>query len=321
MEKGIKNFINWKKHRKKYFSNSKTKIIKTLSRIKNYFENNFYKKFNFFKKEILYVDNIEGMNLLIKDLSRSEIIGIDTEFDWRKTYFPKLSLLQIAIGKKIYIVDCISKINLNSLKKFLEDPKKLIVFHSSRSDITVLKTNLNIKINNCFDIQIAEKFINGGEIKNYGSIVYKYCGYELNKSETNSNWLKRPLTDEQLKYAADDVNFLLFIHEIQLKKLKKLKKEKIINLEFMKEIRLGNQDLYISRLKKLKKASKVEKDIFLWREKYAEKKNLPPSYIFGNKVLKKIVSKIKSEEKEPNEFEKLFKDNSAAKDFLTYIKL
>ena len=159
------------------------------------------------------------------------------------------------------------------------------------------------------------------QIKNYGFIVSKYCGYELDKSETNSNWLKRPLTNEQLKYAADDVNFLIFIYETQLKKLKKLKKEKVVNLELMKEIRLGNQELHISRLRKLKKASNVEKDIFLWREKYAKEKNIPPSYVFGNKDLKKISNKIKNKEKEPYEIKKLFKDNSAAKDFLKYIKL
>ena len=89
----------------------------------------------------------------------------------------------------------------------------------------------------------------------------------------------------------------------------------------MKEVRLGNQELHISRLRKLKKVSKLEKDIFLWRENYAMQKNIPPSYIFGNKVLKKIANKIKSNEKEPIEIKKLFKDSSAVQDFLTYIKL
>ena len=193
--------------------------------------------------------------------------------------------------------------------------------HSSRSDTTVLNTNLKMKLNNCFDIQIAEKFINGGEIKNYGFIVAKYFGYELDKSETNSNWLKRPLTNKQLEYAADDVNFLIPIYKKQLKELKKLKKEKEVTIEFKKETSLGNQELYVSRLKRLKKASKEERDIFLWREKHASEKNLPPSYIFEDKFLKKITNKIKNKKEEPNEILKLFKDNTAAKDFLRFMKL
>ena len=282
------------------------------------------KKLGFYlknKKTIYLIESKEDENFVKKSLEEEKYIGLDTEFNWRNTYFPELSLLQISTSSKILLIDCLKFKKLGFLNKVLEDKDKTIIMHSSRSDTTVLNTNLNIKLNNCFDIQIAEKFINGGEIKNYGSIVSKYCGFKLDKSETNSDWLKRPLTEGQLKYAADDVNFLIPIYEIQLKKLKKLKKDKVVNFEFMKEIRLGKQELHISRLKKLKKASKVEKDIFLWREKYAKQKNIPPSYIIGNKNLKKISIKIKSREKEPYEIKKLFKDNSAAKDFLTYIKL
>ena len=282
------------------------------------------KKFGFYlknKKKIFLIESEEKEEFVKESLLKEKCIGLDTEFNWRNTYFPELSLLQISTSSKIFLIDCLKFNNLGFLNKVLEDKTKTIIMHSSRSDTTVLNTNLNIKLNNCFDIQIAEKHINGGEIKNYGFIVSKYCGYELDKSETNSNWLKRPLTEEQLKYAADDVNFLIFIYKTQLKKLKKLKKEKVVNLEFIKEIRLGNQELHVSRLRKLKKASNVEKDIFLWREKYAKEKNIPPSYVFGNKDLKKISNKIKNKEKEPYEIKKLFKDNSAAKDFLKYIKL
>ena len=208
---------------------------------------------------------------------------------------------------------------MSFLKKILESNQRLIIMHSSRIDATVLSTNLKIKLKNTFDIQLAEKEINGGFIKNYGSIVLNYSGYKLDKSETNSNWLKRPLKSKQLEYAADDVNFLIPIFNKQLKELKKIKKDKEAITEFRKETFLGNQQLYISRLKKLKKASKEERDIFLWREKHASKKNLPPSYIFEDKFLKKITEKIKN--KKPDEISKLFKDNSAVKDFLKFLEL
>ena len=284
----------------------------------------FLKKLRFYlnnKKKIYLIESSEDEEFVKESLKEEKYIGLDTEFNWRNTYIPELSLLQISTSSKILLIDCLKFKKIGFLNKFLEDKGKKIIMHSSRSDTTVLNTNLNIKLNNCFDIQIAEKHINGGEIKNYGSIVSKYFGFKLDKSETNSNWLKRPLTDKQLKYAADDVNFLISIYRLQTKIIKKLKKENVINFEFMKEVRLGNQELHVSRLRKLKKVSKLEKDIFLWREKYAKQKNIPPSYIFGNKVLKKIANNIKSEKKEPNEIKKLFKDNFAAKDFLTYRKL
>ena len=273
------------------------------------------------KKTIYLVENEEDKDFVKDSLEKEKYIGIDTEFNWRNTYFPELSLLQISTSSKILLIDCLKCKKLEFLIKILEDKTKIIIMHSSRSDTTVLSTNLKIKLHNCFDIQIAEKFINGGEIKNYGSIVAKYFGYKLDKSETNSNWLKRPLSNKQLEYAADDVNFLIPIYKKQLKELKKCKKEKEVISEFRKEILLGNQELYISRLKKLKKASKEERDIFLWREKHASKKNLPPSYIFEDKFLKTITKKIKNKKEKPHEILKLFKDSSAAKDFLKFIEL
>ena len=273
------------------------------------------------KKTIYLVESEDNEEFVTESLKDEKHIGIDTEFNWRNTYFPELSLLQISTSSKILLIDCLKFKKLEFLNKILEDKTKKIIMHSSRSDVTVLKTNLQIKLTNCFDIQIAEKFINGGEIKNYGFIVDKYFGYELDKSETNSNWLKRPLTQKQLEYAANDVNFLIPVYKKQLKELKKLKKDKEAITEFRKETLLGNQELHISRLKKLKKASKEERDIFLWREKHASEKNLPPSYIFEDKFLKKITKKIKSKKEEADEILKLFKDKSSAKDFLEFIGL
>ena len=273
------------------------------------------------RKTIYLFESEEDEDFLKESLEDEKYIGIDTEFNWRNTYFPELSLLQISTRSKILLIDCLKYKKLGFLNKVLEDKARIIIMHSSRSDTTVLNTNLKVKLNNCFDIQIAEKFINGGEIKNYGFIVAKYFGYELDKSETNSNWLKRPLTNKQLEYAADDVNFLIPIYKRQLKELKKLKKEKEAIMEFKKETLLGNQELYVSRLKKLKKASKQERDIFLWREEHAREKNLPPSHIFEDKFLKKITKKILNKKEAPDEILKLFKNKSAAKEFLKFLGL
>ena len=71
---------------------------------------------------------------------------MDTEFDWRNTYFPVLSLLQISTAKSIFLIDCLKCKDLKFFKDVLEDKNKLIIFHSARSDTTVLSTNLGIRI-------------------------------------------------------------------------------------------------------------------------------------------------------------------------------
>ena len=280
------------------------------------------KKINFFlkkKKEIYLIESIDDKAFVEDSLLNEKLIGIDTEFNWRKTYFPELSLLQISTESQILLIDYLKFKSLSFLKKILESNQRLIIVHSSRSDATVLSTNLKIKLKNTFDIQLAEKEINGGFIKNYGSIVSTYSGYELDKSETNSNWLKRPLKGKQLEYAANDVNFLIPIYKKQIKKLKKRDKVKKVMLDSRKEVEKGNQELHISRLKKLKRASNDEREIFIWRERQASIKNLPPSFIFEDKFLKQITKEVRK--KKSQEIIKFFKDSSSINDFLQHIKL
>lgn len=283
--------------------------------VKKYFS--FFKRY---KKDIYLVDSEKDKEFLIDSIIEEKILGIDTEFDWRNTYFPKLSLLQISTKSKILLIDCIKVKNLNYLKNLLEDKNKLIIFHSSRSDTTVLNTNLDIQIENSFDIQVAEKNISKGEIENYASLVKKYFFTNLKKTETNSNWLKRPFSDDQLSYAADDVNYLI---EIYLKQIKVLNKKSILIQtlkDSKKEANLGNQELHVSRIKKLKKPTKIEKEIFIWRENYAGRLDVPTSYIFKNKDLRKLAYLSQEKKRNNDEILKYFKKLLYGKDFIEFME-
>jgi len=198
---------------------------------------NFFKK----RKEVIFVDSDKKIPFVKSTLHKEKILGLDTEFDWRNTYFPILSILQIATKRKIFLIDCITLKDLNWLKKILESNKRLIIFHACRSDATVLKSNLSFHIAKSFDIQIAEKNINGGQIENYAALVKKYIHKSIDKSETNSNWLRRPLSNSQIKYASDDVNYLIEIYKFQTKILKKNNLLKKTFKESAKEAFLGNQ--------------------------------------------------------------------------------
>ena len=241
------------------------------------------------RKKVHYISNKTQLSELDTELGGLNFFGLDTEFDWRTTYFPKLSLLQIVTSKDIFLIDCLLDIDLSVLKEYMEDENKLIIFHAARSDATVMNTNLNIQIKNSYDIQIAEKFLRGGDLKNYGSIVNDYFSINLDKAETNSNWLKRPLSKSQLNYAMQDVLFLIEIFKIQKKELIKNEKYNLVIKASELETNLGNQPLKSLRVKKLKqKLSRRRKEIFLWREEVAELENVPPNYIFKDKHLKTL---------------------------------
>tara|TARA_B100002019_G_scaffold119367_1_gene102476 strand:+ start:4541 stop:5404 length:864 start_codon:yes stop_codon:yes gene_type:complete len=284
----------------------------------------FLKEFFLFrnkKNKITYIFNFSDYESFICSLKDEEIIGVDTEFDWRTTYFPKICLLQISTKEDNYILDCISLNNLEELKGILESKDVLKIFHSVRSDSTVLSKCLNIKLQNVFDVQQAEKLISNGEILNYGYLVKKYIGITLDKKETNSNWLRRPLTESQINYAAEDVNFLIDIFEFQRKVLSENELRMAFEYSDL-ENSLGKENLAELRLhKKKNKLSIKEQKIFMWREKKAEYENIPPNYIFKEKHishlakeslrnstnLKKSLFKIMGDSKYVDEFILKFK--------------
>jgi len=258
--------------------------------------------FSYFKRKLkknrpaYFIDSNKSLRILDEELSKSELLGIDTEFDWRTTYFPKLSLIQISSEKSLFLIDCLKVNPKIILKKYLENKNILKIFHSVRSDTTVLSKCLGCITNNVFDIQVADKILSNTEIQAYGKIVKKFFNISLKKTETNSNWLKRPLSDSQIKYALDDVDYLIEIYGYQKNILKKVGLLKKVLSISANEASLGNESLKKLRLKKKeKKMSERNKEIFLWREEVAETENVPPTFIFKEKFLQKL-SKIKSED-------------------------
>ena len=90
------------------------------------------------KKNIFLVNSFENQKKFLKELENQKIIGIDTEFDWRNTYFPILSLIQISSASDIFLVDSLHFKNEKFIKQIFEDASILKVIHSARSDSTVL---------------------------------------------------------------------------------------------------------------------------------------------------------------------------------------
>ena len=276
-------------------------------------------KFFFKTKEISLIDNKKSYDLSVPLINHSNEIGLDTEFIWKNTYFPVLSLIQVSTEDKIFIFDCMNLDNLDSLNDIFNNQKIKKIFHSMRGDLTVLYNSLDSDFNNLFDTQIAEGIISNSENQiSYKNLVKKYYYKELPKTETNSNWQNRPLSIDQINYASDDVTYLIDIMKNQKKIIdsKSLKSE--LDLACLKEKKISEESFVNSRLnrliKKNRNISNLEKKIFIWRENEAKRRNVPPNNVFRDKELKRLKNNIES--KNFNEFKWIIGNEESRNNFL-----
>lgn len=154
---------------------------------------------------------------------KTKFIAVDTEFVRNNiTYYPKLSLIQISYGEKSFIVDAlVPEIDLSFIKKIMLNQEITKVFHSCRQDIESLFTVFKCIPTPIFDTQVAAMFCHYyHDFIGYSKVVEQYQGIALDKIKAkNSDWLKRPLSEDQLDYAINDVIHLYDLHQILCNKL------------------------------------------------------------------------------------------------------
>ena len=144
---------------------------------------------------------------MIDQCAEVEVLAIDTEFIRQRTYYPILGLFQLYTGTETYLVDPLAVNDLSSLWLLLD--RHPVVLHACSEDLDVFMTVAN-KIPDFFhDTQIAAAFCGLGSSLGFGGLVAEFQNITLDKGESRSNWLARPLTEKQLTYAAADVYHLL----------------------------------------------------------------------------------------------------------------
>ncbi len=171
-----------------------------------------------------FIDSKEDLKFLNSELLTKEYVGVDTEFRRTNKNNMRLGLLQINDTEEIYLIDAIKINNPGEECSFLFSNSVIKVLHSCKEDIEALYAWTGRSINNIFDTQIANELLGGDFSSSYQSLVKKKLGIILKKDETRSNWLRRPLTDSQLHYAASDVEFLTEIYKEQNQSLIKQNK-------------------------------------------------------------------------------------------------
>ena len=159
------------------------------------------------------IDNTRDLIALIDKLRQGDFVTIDTEFMWERSFWPQLCLIQIANDTDEAIIDPLSKdIELTSFYELLTDATTLKVMHGCRNDILIFVNEGNVVPQPLFDTQIAAMVCGFGMNTSYEKLVNVLTDANLDKSQRNTDWSKRPLSDMQLQYALGDVTYLRDIY-------------------------------------------------------------------------------------------------------------
>lgn len=223
-----------------------------------------------------------------------DVIGMDTEFHRRRTFFPRPCVLQLSTSIGAYIVDLLAPLDLTELESALFSEGRVKVTHSPREDLELLHLIFGEELPNLVDVQLAHAFVSTDAALNYSSLVERYLDLPLeqNKKLTQSDWRKRPLTPTQIKYACDDVRFLLPLWD-QIRSL--LKKTGRLSW-FLEEMQHYFQPVYEFTLTDLTAIPaqndwgamelKIYFGLLEWRERTARSRNLPRERVFTQKEIK-----------------------------------
>jgi ribonuclease D len=245
---------------------------------------------------IQYIDNAEQLLTLCQQISQEPWIALDTEFLREKTYYPKFCLLQIAAPGWVACVDPIAISDLTPLLEAIYNPAIVKVLHACRQDLEIFYQITGKIPGPIFDTQIAAPLLGFQENPGYAMLVSSFLNINLNKAHTRTDWSQRPLSQDQIQYAADDVIYLCKIYTQMSNQLEKLGRRDWLDSDF--EL-LKNSELYqlspenawlkIRGKNKLTgKQLSIIQYLSEWRERSAQQENKPRNWLLSDELLMEL---------------------------------
>lgn len=235
-----------------------------------------------------------------KRLGDAPYVAVDTEFMRESTFWPELCLVQMAGGADEVLVDPLAEgLDLAPFFELMAREQVLKVFHAGRQDIEIVYMLSGVIPHPVFDTQIAAMVCGFGESVSFSNLVKKVVGKDVDKSSQFTDWKRRPLTSKQLTYAIGDVVHLKPIYEHLRRELDRTDRSHWLEEEMTDLTSPATYDLHPEqawqRLKlrvKSRKALAVLMELAEWRERSAQKQNVPRSRILKDDALYDLANQM-----------------------------
>jgi ribonuclease D len=241
---------------------------------------------------------VENVDAIAAQISSPTFIGLDTEFMREKTFFAELCLVQISTESAIYCVDPLGDADMDSFWATAMDTGWVV--HSARQDIEVIYQAAKRMPTRLFDTQVAAGLLGFAPQLGYANLVSELFRVEIPKTHTRADWTRRPLADDVLQYAAEDVEYLLPARDILAEKLDKLGRLHWADEDsaLLLDPALYDIDpqLAINRLKGARnlrgRRRSAATRLAAWREREALRANRPRQWIARDSALIDIAARL-----------------------------
>lgn len=255
-----------------------------------------------------YIETVEQLSAFAARAAGAEVLAIDTEFIREKTYYPMLCLLQLATDDEVVIIDPLTVRDLSSLEPLMRDSGTVKLFHAAGQDLEILHHELGVLPNNVFDVQVAAALLGQSQQAGLASIVSSFLNVSIKKSDSFTDWARRPLASSQISYAAEDVIYLPRLYRVMVAKLEALGRLHWLDDDFnaMCDPERYDEDPF-ERYKRLKrgnqltrKQSAAARELAAWREVEARKRDIPRKWVLTDEQI------VESCKREPSTVDELF---------------
>ena len=245
---------------------------------------------------MLYISDQESLEAFVERARSSSVLAIDTEFLREKTYYAKLCLLQMATDDEVVIVDPFAVKNLAALTPLLQDESVMKLFHAGGQDLEILYRVTGVLPTPVFDTQIAAALLGHTMQVGYGALVHSLCGVSLKKTDSFTDWSRRPLSESQLEYAADDVIYLPEMYRTMRNRLETKGRLAWLANDFAE---LSDPARYEEdprlRYRRLKRGSSLSRqqlsaarEAAAWREVEARKRDIPRKWVITDEQIVEV---------------------------------
>lgn len=216
------------------------------------------------------------------------VVMLDTEFVRTRTFYPQLGLIQLFDGDTLSLIDPLAIEEMSAFVALLQDTSVTKILHACGEDLEVFQNAFGCTPTPMIDTQIMAAFLGHGLSTGFATLVKEYQGIELDKSESRTDWLARPLTQRQLEYAAADVHYLYPLYEQLFTAIQEAGWEQAVQQEcellVQKRIRtpdLDNAYLEVKGAWLLKPSElAILKPLATWRLQYAMQHDLALNFVF-----------------------------------------